>query len=50
MNNTTTFIDDENNSSWYDGADGPSYHTRIAFASTWILIAVAGILGKTKRK
>ena len=46
MSNFTAVAESESNASWYDGTDGPSLHTRIAFASAWIVIAVAGILGK----
>ena len=46
MSNFTEPIDNEGNASWYDGSDGPALHTRLAFAGAWILIAVAGILGK----
>ncbi len=34
------------NTSWDDHNDGPSLHRRLVFASTWIFIAVVGILGK----
>ncbi|CAF0828025.1 unnamed protein product [Rotaria sp. Silwood1] len=46
MENNTTIM---SNQSDYDGweEDGPSFHTRIAFASAWIIIAVAGIIGNS---
>ncbi len=40
QNNSNTNWDDDHNN------DGTSLHTRLVFASAWILIAVAGILGK----
>jgi hypothetical protein len=46
MNDYTTIIPNHNDTNWYDNNDGPSLHTRIAFASTWIFIAVVGIIGK----
>jgi hypothetical protein len=46
MSNFSVSTDNEDNASWYDGNDGPPLHTRLAFASAWIFIAVAGILGK----
>jgi hypothetical protein len=36
----------DSNNTYYDHDDGPSLQIRIIFASAWILIAVAGILGK----
>jgi hypothetical protein len=47
MNDNTTNICNNSNNSWCDYDDGPSLDTRIVFASTWVFIAVAGILGKT---
>ncbi len=47
MNDNTTIIQNNSYTNWDDDQnDGPSLHTRIVFASAWILIAVAGILGK----
>ncbi len=48
MNNHTTSIPNNSDTNWYDNNDGPSLHTRIVFASTWIFIAVVGIIGKQK--
>ena len=46
MNNHTTMGD--NSSDYWDGHDdGPTLHTRIGFASAWVLIAVAGIIGNS---
>ncbi len=39
-NNSQTHFDEDFQN------DGPTLHTRIGFAIAWILIAVAGILGK----
>jgi hypothetical protein len=48
MNDNTMIIQNNSNTNWDDdhNNDGPSLHTRLVFASAWILIAVAGILGK----
>jgi hypothetical protein len=48
MNDNIMTINNHSNTSWYDHNDGPSLHTRIVFAITWIFIAVAGIIGKEK--
>ena len=48
MTDHTAMMSNDSNSTWYDGEDGPSLHTRLAFAGTWMLIAVAGILGKER--
>ncbi|CAF0803786.1 unnamed protein product [Rotaria sordida] len=48
MNNLTIMINNDSNSSWYDdNNNGPSFHTQIIFASAWIFIAVAGIIGNS---
>lgn len=44
----TDMMSNDSNATWYDGEDGPSLHTRLAFAGTWMLIAVAGILGRER--
>jgi len=49
MNNHTDIFYNLSNTSGYDHDDGPSLHTRLVFASIWILIAVAGIIGKRKK-
>ena len=48
MDDHTTIFDNfsDNNSDIFH--DGPSLHTRIAFVSVWIIIAVAGIIGTMK--
>ena len=46
MSNITTVIDNDTNSTWDTFDDGPTLSTRIAFASAWAIIAVAGIIGK----
>jgi hypothetical protein len=46
MNNHTDIFYNMSNNSGYDHDDGPSLHTRLVFASIWILIAIAGIIGK----
>ena len=46
MNDSIMIIQNNSNTSWDDDNNGPSLHTRIVFASAWILIAVAGIVGK----
>ena len=45
MTDQAAMMSNDSNATWYDGEDGPSLHTRLAFAGTWMLIAVAGILG-----
>jgi len=47
MNELPEPIPNITNETWYDN-DGPPLHTRIGFASAWVFIAVAGILGKHK--
>jgi hypothetical protein len=47
MNNHTTADENSNDSYWDENDNGPPLHTRIAFASAWILIAVAGIIGNS---
>lgn len=39
-------MENSNISQWNDNDNGPPLHTRIAFASAWIFIAVAGIIGR----
>lgn len=46
MNYNSNAVDNFTNYDWNETSNGPSLHTRIAFASTWIIIAVAGIIGK----
>lgn len=41
-------IDNSSMSPWEEGDNGPPLHTRLAFASAWILIAVAGIIGRRR--
>jgi hypothetical protein len=48
MNDHIDFIHNNSNASWYEPHDSPSLNTRIAFASPWVFIAVAGIIGKQK--
>ena len=47
MNDPSIFSDNNTNNSDYDHLDGPSLHTRIAFASAWVFIAVVGIIGNS---
>ena len=35
---------------WDEDDSGPALHIRIAFACAWVLIAVAGVIGKKKNK
>jgi hypothetical protein len=48
MNNIISGIDNDTNNTWDYSGDGPTLRTRIAFASAWAIIAVAGIIGKKK--
>ena len=48
MNNYTTSFNNDSDINLYLYVGGPSLHTRITFASAWIFIAVAGIIGKRK--
>lgn len=51
MDYDALIIVNHRNTSWDDETtDGPPLHTRIIFASAWILIAVAGILGKQESR
>ncbi|UJR35393.1 hypothetical protein I4U23_028150 [Adineta vaga] len=47
MNEHIDPIDNISNQSLYDMDNGPSLHTRLIFASAWIIIAVAGIIGNS---
>jgi hypothetical protein len=46
MNDYTTIIDNQSDNNWDEAQEGPSLSTRIAFASAWVIIAVAGIIGR----
>jgi hypothetical protein len=46
MNDLLGPFDNTSNHSGYDLDNGPSLRTRLVFAGAWILIAVAGIIGK----
>jgi hypothetical protein len=48
MNDHTNISDNHNDSNWDGLEEGPPLHTRIAFATAWIIIAVSGIIGKNK--
>ncbi len=48
MNDHITAIDNHSDYNGNDNVNGPLLHTRIAFACIWIIIAVAGIIGKRK--
>ena len=43
-------MENSNISHFYEHDNGPPLHTRIAFASAWIFIAVAGIIGRKQRR
>jgi hypothetical protein len=45
MNDPTLVMDNHSHSNWNESENGPPLHARIAFASAWIIIAVAGIIG-----
>jgi hypothetical protein len=47
MNDQTIAMDNHSGYQWNGTDDGPSFHTRIAFACTWIIISVAGIIGNS---
>lgn len=48
MNEPTPVNDNTNQTDGHSFDDGPSLHTRMAFAGAWILIAVAGIIGRIR--
>jgi hypothetical protein len=47
MEDSTDLLDSQSHSNWSNVDDGPSLTTRIAFASAWVIIAVAGIIGES---
>ncbi len=48
MNRSISNIENQSDHQWDENESGPPLHTRIAFASAWILIAVAGTIGKRR--
>ena len=46
MNNHTSVINNHDANDSHEIYNGPSFYSRITFASAWIIIAVAGIIGK----
>jgi hypothetical protein len=46
MNEPTPVNENTNQGNGHGIDDGPSLHTRMAFAGAWILIAVAGVIGR----
>ncbi len=47
MNNHTMIGENSSDYYWDENDEDPSLHTRIAFTSAWIFIAVAGIIGNS---
>ncbi len=48
MNNHTVPLGNHSDENWDEIENGPTLSTRIIFASAWVIIAVAGIIGKEK--
>jgi len=48
MNNQTVPIGNHSDENWDENENVPTLSTRIIFASAWVIIAVAGIIGKEK--